>query len=628
MRPEIARASEPESFSQSELQWRHFSDETKARLEALNRALTERRQDSRGGDNVVELLQDFERVRESFLTMTLPNGEAIAQRSADLLAAVREGRAQFDDPLLGLLQRVADRLKDMRAYVVARRKDAPPAIALTAELDLHRAALGVGGEAFEIVRVVPAPVNEAPPSPAQQEPAPVGETPPDQALAVPHVAAPAVAIEPPAAAPIVHVRRDVIDGLMAQIGDMRAALSSLSDILHDGAIGQVASGLRCAVTDDNAELETELRAHAQAIDADLRQLRSFAGKLEKAHRHLWDSGLRITAVPVEPLLRRLARSARDVALTLGKDIDVGISAAGLQVDRSILDALADPLMQLARHAIEHGLESPEERVAAGKSPRGRLTLVALEIGSRLQITIGDDGRGIDKTQVLNNAIERGLLTADDASRMSDREIYGLLFAPTPSAAGKIEETLGATGRLDIAGAAVRDLGGSIEVRTMVGCDSHIVVEIPLSAVLLRSLLVRAADQTFAMPDRQVVCVVEAETADIHRVDERCYYRYRDVAIPLHRLDRLLGFEAAPDRDRWPIVILSTGTHLIGVVVEEVLRLEDLYLTELHPMLAALPAVAGSAVLGSGRAVLVLEAKGLLQLSRAAPAARPSLVAVS
>jgi two-component system chemotaxis sensor kinase CheA len=142
------------------------------------------------------------------------------------------------------------------------------------------------------------------------------------------------------------------------------------------------------------------------------------------------------------------------------------------------------------------------------------------------------------------------------------------------------------------------------------------VTIPLAAVLLRTLLVRAAEQIFAVPDRQIVCVAEAEDDEIQCVGGRAYFPYRSVAVPLHQLDRLLGYgHGDVRRDRWRIVILSTGTHLIGVVIDDVLRLEDLYLRELHPMLAALPAVAGTAVLGDGRAAIVLDANGLLELSR-------------
>jgi two-component system, chemotaxis family, sensor kinase CheA len=233
----------------------------------------------------------------------------------------------------------------------------------------------------------------------------------------------------------------------------------------------------------------------------------------------------------------------------------------------------------------------------------------------LQITISDDGRGIDKTKVLTNAIERGLLTADDASRMCDRDIYGLIFRPNAQIAAVKEQPVRVVG-IDHVAAALRHLGGLIEVQTTIGVDGHFVVTIPLAAVLLRTLLVRAADQTFAVPDRQIVCVAEAEDDEIQCVDGRAYFRYRSVAVPLHPLDRLLGYgDGGVRRDRWRIVILSTGTHLIGVVIDDVLRLEDLYLRELHPMLAALPAVAGTAVLGNGRVALVLDAKGLLELSR-------------
>jgi two-component system chemotaxis sensor kinase CheA len=336
--------------------------------------------------------------------------------------------------------------------------------------------------------------------------------------------------------------------------------------------------------------------------------------LEKAHRRLWETSVQVTAVAIEPLLRRLARSARDFAQTQGKEVDVAVDAAGIRIEKTMLEALADPLMQLVQYAVDSGIELPDDRRVAGKPVRGRLMLSAVEVGSKLRITIGDDGRGIDKTRVLSSAMERGLLTAEDAAGLCDREIYGLIFKPRGQAGSA------RAGGIEGVAARVQELSGAIEVRTTIGRDCHVVVTIPLAAVLLRTLLVRAAEQVFALPERQIICVADADSDDIERVDGQSYYRCRDVAVPLHPLDRLLGF-ARPDDGRndgrkyGQIVILSTGTHLIGVHLDEVLRLEDLYLKELHPMLAALPAVAGTAVLGSGRAVLVLDAKGLLELSR-------------
>ncbi len=442
----------------------------------------------------------------------------------------------------------------------------------------------------------------------------------EQGEAQDSIASPGVSAAGPATigAPLIRVHSETIDELMAEVGEMRTALASLADLIQHG---RVATALRDARRNgQDAKQDQDARAHLDAMGSDLRDLKELEHTLEAAHRRIWSAGLQLRVIPVDGLFGRLSRAARDLAQKLGKDIDVVIEGREVRIDKSMVDLLIDPLMHMVRNAIDHGVEVPERRRMAAKSARATLSISASERGNSVDIIIADDGRGLDRTKILAKAISLGMIAPHQAEQMADREINALIFQPGFSTADAVTEISGRGVGMDVVAAALQRLGGVVDVESSLGAGTRFTLKLPVSAALLRALLVEVGTQIFALPERQIVSLMERARGEIDEVQGRQIAIYRGTAVPVHRLATALGFDEAepkPDLtkpDLTHIAIVSTGTRMLGLSVDRVLRFQDLFLKELHPMLAAVPMIAGASVLGDGRPVLVLDARGLAGLN--------------
>ncbi len=420
----------------------------------------------------------------------------------------------------------------------------------------------------------------------------------------------AVGGEAPAAplrTPLVRVSSEKVDDLMAEIGEMRSALAGFADILQYGALATAQREVRWHDARGTSE-GTEWQDHRDAIDADLRHLRDLHSTLESAHRRIWSVGLQLRVIPVDGLFGRLSRAARDLSEKLGKEISVVVEGREVRIDKSMVDVLIDPLMHMVRNAVDHGIETPAAREAVGKSRRATLTIAASENGNRIEIVIADDGHGLDHSRIVAKAIYLGLISAANASRMSEEEISALIFRPGFSTAAAVTEISGRGVGLDVVETTLQRLGGTIEVRTAPGAGTKFILKLPISAALLRTLLVEVGGQVFALPERQVISVRELVASEIEQATAQSFVLHRGTAVPVRDLAGELGFQTgvkAPAATGH-LVIVAAGARVIGLAVDRVLRFEDLFLKELHPLLATIPSVAGTSVLGDGRPVLVLD----------------------
>ena len=425
----------------------------------------------------------------------------------------------------------------------------------------------------------------------------------------------------PVAAPLIRVRSEAIDGLMTEIGEMRSFLTGLREILRQGPLARVPSALQ-----GFAETLEPVQAGAlgRILDGaaeDLRRVVEIEEALERAHRRVWDAGLALRVVPVETLFGRVARSVRDLAQKLGKEVELVVDGRDVRIDKSMVDLLVDPLMHLVRNALDHGIEPPERRAALGKPARARLHLAAIERANGIHITIADDGRGLDTARILARAIERGLVGAAAAAALGDKEIQALIFRPGFSTAESVTDISGRGVGLDVVATALQRMGGTSEVETMPGAGTRFILKLPVSAALLRVLLVRVDGETLAVPERHIASVTEIEPAAM----TGDAFQHDGATLPLHPLGRLLGIPAGatPAGELVRVVILSTATGPLGLIVDQFIRFQDLFLKELSPLLARLPAIAGASVLSDGLPVLVLDADGLAVLAMAAVAAKPA-----
>lgn len=334
---------------------------------------------------------------------------------------------------------------------------------------------------------------------------------------------------------------------------------------------------------------------------------------------LQKSVMKIRMVPVEQLFRRFPRVVRDVAKLRNKDIGLEIAGQNTDLDKSILDALAEPLAHIVRNAADHGIETAAERQAARKPARGTVRLDAYHEADHVVIEISDDGRGLDRNKILRRAIENGILRTEDTGLLNDSDIMNLIFAPGLSTADEITEISGRGVGLDVVKAAVDNLKGSIELESELGRGTTFRLMVPLTLASIQSLLFHVSGKLYAVPLASVVEITRVTEGDIHRVDDHEVFQLRDQVLTLVRLERL---ESQPQRamgKRVFVIVIASGTRKFGLAVDSLMGEEELVIKALEDRLVTSPLVSGASILGDGTVVLILNVLAVISyLSRIQP----------
>jgi len=320
---------------------------------------------------------------------------------------------------------------------------------------------------------------------------------------------------------------------------------------------------------------------------------------------LQKSVMKIRMVPVEQLFRRFPRIVRDVAKQRNKEIALEIAGQNTDLDKSILDALAEPLAHLIRNAADHGIESASERAAAGKPVNGTVRLDAYHEGDQVVIEVSDNGRGIDREKVIRRAIERGLMSATETSRMNEAEINHLIFTPGFSTAENVTEISGRGVGLDVVKSALDNLKGSIEIETEAGRGTTFRLIVPLTLASIQALLFHVAGRLYAVPIASVVEITRINEEEIHRVDDHEVFQLRQQVLTLVRLERLENLQAAERSKRVFVVVIGAGSRRFGLAVDKLMGEEELVIKALEDQLVTSPLVSGASILGDGTIVLIL-----------------------
>jgi len=334
--------------------------------------------------------------------------------------------------------------------------------------------------------------------------------------------------------------------------------------------------------------------------------------------------LKIRMVPVEQLFRRFPRMVRDVAKQCGKDVALEVSGQNTDLDKGILDALAEPLMHLVRNAVDHGVEAAEERITAKKPARGTVYLNAYHQGTQVVIEVRDDGHGIDLAQIRKQAVEKGIVTAEAVQRLSDSEAMNLIFEPGFSTAAEVTEVSGRGVGMDVVRTSLDKLKGTVHVSSQQGKGTTIQLRVPLTLASIQTLLFRVAGRLFAVPLSSVVEITRITDADIHRVDQREVLRLRDQILTLVRLDSLSRIHAvsAPDakkKKRNFVIVIGAAEKRFGLIVDSMVGEEELVIKALPTEIISSDLVSGASILGDGTVVLILNVPAVLsRLSRATP----------
>jgi two-component system chemotaxis sensor kinase CheA len=326
---------------------------------------------------------------------------------------------------------------------------------------------------------------------------------------------------------------------------------------------------------------------------------------------LQKSVMKIRMVPVEQLFRRFPRIVRDIARLRNKDIVLEVSGQNTDLDKSILDALGEPLAHLVRNAADHGIESPADRQAAGKPARGTIHLNAYHEGDQVVIEVSDDGMGLDREKIVRRAVEREIFTAEEALRLSESEALQLIFKPGFSTKDEITEISGRGVGLDVVKSVLESMKGFVEVMSEPGRGTTFKLLVPLTLASIQALLFRVDGRLYAVPLASVVEITRITPEEIHVVNDREVVQLRKQILTLVRLGRN---GATPPREkpkRIFVVVVGVGVRRFGLVVDSLMGEEELVIKPLEDQLIASPLISGASILGDGTVVMILNMAALM-----------------
>ncbi len=326
---------------------------------------------------------------------------------------------------------------------------------------------------------------------------------------------------------------------------------------------------------------------------------------------LQDEVMKTRMVPVEHIFNRFPRMVRDLAKSRGKEVDFIIEGRDIELDRTILDEISDPLMHLLRNAVDHGIDSPEEREARGKPRRGSIKLAARRDRNYVSIEVQDDGQGVDAARIFALAEERGFITADEARALSDDDALRFLAMPGFSTA---EEVSGVSGRgvgLDVVKNKVESLGGMLIMQSVKGEGTTFALKLPLTLAIIQALLVKVMNEIYAIPLGVVLETAVISSYEIKYVSGQEVIFLRDETLPLVRLGRCLGLPEGDGQGTFPVVVVETAPRSVAIAVDELMGQQEIVITSLDRFLKGIRGFGGATILGTGEVALILDIPTLL-----------------
>lgn len=385
------------------------------------------------------------------------------------------------------------------------------------------------------------------------------------------------------------VRVDVqrLENLMNLVGELVIDRTRLLDV------GQ---GLKAKLgAEDLIETMDEVSVHIGRITTDLQE------EIMKARMF-----------PIEQVFNRFPRMVRDLAQKAGKEVDFIVEGRETELDRTVIEEIGDPLIHLLRNAIDHGLEAPEERKAAGKPVQGTVRLKAFHQENQIIIVVEDDGRGMDANVLRKKAVEKGLISAENAARLNEREALNLIFYPGFSTAKTISDVSGRGVGMDIVRNHVEKINGIIETDTVKGKGTRFTIKLPLTLAINRSLLVYLGDRVYAFPLASVVEIINVDRKAIQRIQKREVVVARGEVLPLVKLQEVLFNDGSYDLpEKFPVVVCGLSHRRVGFVVDALLGEQEIVIKSLGEYIGQVPGLAGATIMGDGRVALILDIRGLI-----------------
>ena len=393
------------------------------------------------------------------------------------------------------------------------------------------------------------------------------------------------------AARTIRVEVAKLDTLVNLVGEMVLERNRLQQLTRDLALQRIA---------------------AEKFEATLGQS---AARIDFLTDELQAATLRTRMVPIDMTLRRFPRLVRDVAFALGKEVELIIRGEDTELDKTVVEEIADPLVHLVRNALDHGIERPDLRVERGKPRKGTVRLEARQEGDHILVQVSDDGGGIDLERVKQKAIEKGLASAERVRGMNKREILDFIFLPGFSTAEQVSDVSGRGVGMDVVRTNLEKLNGVIELESEAGRGSMVTLRLPLTLAILPALLVRVESDIYALPLRSVMEAIRVPAREVHRVEHTEVLRLRERVVPLVRAERLFGRRQGSGNgngnghaanEMLCVVVIGVGEKRVGLVVDELLGQEETVIRPLGSYLKHIPGVAGATIGGDGRVRLILD----------------------
>ncbi len=352
--------------------------------------------------------------------------------------------------------------------------------------------------------------------------------------------------------------------------------------------------------------------------ANTKALRELSDPLSQLHHitdELQDEIMKVRLMPVKQIFDRFPRMVRDLARNLNKQVDLEMDGAEVELDRTVLEEMSEPLVHLLRNAVDHGIEDPEARAREGKDPYGTIRLQAKREKSQVIISISDDGRGIDPEVVRQKAVDKGLVTPDDAAKLTDEEAVRLVSLPGFSTVENATEISGRGVGVDVAKTKVEAVGGVFRIQSKKGQGTTFILRFPLTLAIIKALLVRCNDEVFAIPVVNIIETVDVTPDEKRMIQQQEAVLLREDVIPLYPLQELLEMPSTESRDASgleTVLIVEVGDSRVALRVDEVVGQQDIAIKPLDRLLKGIRGFSGATILGSGKIALILDVNSLVE----------------
>ena len=588
---------------------REFLLETHENLAQLDLDLVQLEKDPSGTETIARVFRTLHTVKGTAGFLRLPKLQGVAHAAENLLTRLRSGEMTYTPVVASALLAAVDAVRKMLDSLEKTETEGEDDFsAAIASLE----ALLVAGNAAPAQVAAPPAVPAVPP-PAPAAPVVVAAPPPVQPPAPLIAPVPVIAVEPP---PVPKIATEKAPSPSAQTFVSAESAEPRSSSVSDSAL-RVDVGLLDKLMTLVGEL---VLARNQIMQFSTTQEESsFLGTVQRLNlltTELQAGVMKTRMQPIGNMWSKFPRVVRDLAVACGKQVHLEMDGKETELDKTIVEAIRDPLTHLVRNAVDHGIETPAERTANGKPAEGRLALQAAHEGGKIIIKIVDDGRGIDPQRVRDKAIAVKLITAEQAARMSEREITELIFRPGFSTADKVTNFSGRGVGMDVVRTNVEKIGGTVDIDTKLGLGTTLKMKIPLTLAIIPALTITSGGDRYAIPQVSLLELVrlEGEQAQkgIEWIHNAPVYRLRGNLLPLVYLHRELQVTSTAVDGEINIVILQADDRQFGLIVDAIHDTEEIVVKPLQKQIQGISAFSGATIMGDGKVALILDVLGIAQ----------------